>query len=170
MARSMNVNYPIRVDGDEVAGSLTIERNAIEVPPSFLPEPDPDWTFIDAAGHAHYSDDGYPTLERVVVDTWWCADCHEHHDDEAMACRVCGERIRPGTLAPSPFSRRMPGTETWAVEVDRFYEQGTEHTIEVAGKVGTAVVVESSLSFNGTGNAIMEGISGLSETAGTEQR
>ena len=165
MARSMNVNYPIRVDGDEVVGSLVIERNAVEIPPSMLPEPDPDWTFTDAAGHAHYYDDGYPTLERVVVETWWCVDCHDHHDDEAMACPICGEHIRPGTRPPSPFPKYIPGLETWTVEVGRFYKQGTEHTVEVAGKVGIAVVTESSLSSNGTGDAIMHGISELSEAA-----
>lgn len=153
------------VDGEPVRGSITFESNPIEIPPSMYPEPDPDWRYTDHQGHEHYYDDGYPTLERIVVNTWWCVDCHEHHDDVALACRICGEQIEPGTQPPSPYPTFVQGTTTWTVEVDRHFERGSQVTVEVAGRVGTAEVVECEMRSGERGWSMLAGVGELSEAA-----
>ena len=107
----------VTIDGHDTRGLLTIQHETVQIPPSMLPEPDPDWHHVDKAGHEHRYDDGYPTLEDVVVGTWWCLDCHEHHERTELRCRVCGEAIQPGTRPPSPFPTYIPGRSSWTVEV-----------------------------------------------------
>ena len=59
------------------------------------------WKYTDKAGHEHrYVEDvdHYPTLEKVVTPEHWCEDCNDtHNDGEYLVCKVCRERIRPGT-------------------------------------------------------------------------
>jgi len=56
--------------------------------------PDPDWRMVDAAGHGHFYDDGYPTLE------WEGLPCTMGHGDDCDAegfyrCPMCWEEIQP---------------------------------------------------------------------------
>lgn len=103
--------------------TLTIERDSITV--QSMAEPDPAWTFTDAAGHEHRaSGEGihsmiatpvtYPTLETVYGDESWCEDCRETHTDEWWACRRCGEKIVPGIRAG--VSRTLPGMVTYEID------------------------------------------------------
>lgn len=112
----MNLD-PITIDGIDTQGRLTVQHETVEIPPSMLPEPDPDWRHVDQAGHEHHFLDGHPTLENVVVGTWWCQDCHEHHERTELRCRVCGEQIKPATRPPSPFPTYIPGRSSWSVDV-----------------------------------------------------
>lgn len=93
-------------------GELVIEREIIPV--HYLSDIDANWTFTDAAGHEHHCEyeaaDHYPTLRRVTEGTWWCEDCEDEHESTHLACRLCGETIRPGTTGPG--TKYIPGMIT----------------------------------------------------------
>jgi hypothetical protein len=94
-------------------GELVTETEAIEVASS-LPRPDRSWRYTDRESHEHYWQDGYPTLTRVVDETYWCADCGDEHTESHLECPLCGEHIEPGTVGPSTFREFMPGrTSYW---------------------------------------------------------
>jgi hypothetical protein len=83
-------------------GTLAVEREMISV--SYLSDIDADWKFTDANGHQHYcvyeGADHYPTLRRVVDETYWCGECGDEHELAHLECRQCGEAITPGTTGP----------------------------------------------------------------------
>lgn len=81
---------------------------------SDLPEPDPEWRFVDAAGHGHFrSDDGYPTLEWVTLP---CTMGHDDCDAEgSYRCLLCDEEIRPATRRVSPVT--IPGIKTFTLKI-----------------------------------------------------
>ena len=83
-------------------GELVIEREVIPV--HYLSDIDANWTFTDTAGHRHHCEyeaaEHYPTLVTVVDETYWCEDCEDEHELTHQACRLCGEKIRPGTTGP----------------------------------------------------------------------
>jgi hypothetical protein len=83
-------------------GELVMEREVIPV--NYLSDIDADWRFTDAAGHEHHCEyeaaDPYPTLRRVVYETYWCDTCEDEHELERLECRLCGEKVRPGTTGP----------------------------------------------------------------------
>jgi hypothetical protein len=93
-------------------GELVIEREVIPV--NYLSDMDANWTFTDAHGHEHYCDyeaaDHYPTLTRVIYETYWCEECEDEHDSARLECRLCGETIRPGTTGPG--TKFIPGVIT----------------------------------------------------------
>lgn len=155
----------VTIDGEQVRGTLTVEQQSIEVPPTMLPQPDLNWRYTDERGHEHHYDNGYPTLETVVTGTWWCQDCHEEHAETALACRQCGEHITPGTKPPSPFPTYVQGPSSWSVEVGRFYPLRTELDVEVGGMAGRATVVEAAMSSHEQGRATLVGITELSQAA-----
>lgn len=82
---------------------LTVENDGQWVHTD-MPGPDPDWRFVDAQGHGHFykdKDGAYPTL------TWVSVPCTMGHGDDCDAegwyeCRLCAERIQPGTKAQPP--------------------------------------------------------------------
>ncbi len=84
------------------AGELVIECEAIPV--WYLSDIDGGWRFTDAAGHLHHCEydaaDHYPTLTRVVEETYWCENCGDEHEASRLECRQCGEAIAPGTTGP----------------------------------------------------------------------
>lgn len=53
----------------------------------------PDWVYLDAEGHRH--DETLDTAEWVVIDTYWCGQCHDMHDNSELRCRECGETLEP---------------------------------------------------------------------------
>lgn len=83
---------------------LTVENDGQYVHTD-MPGPDPDWHFIDAKGHGHFymrgAEDGYPTLE------WVSLPCTMGHDEDCTSegyyeCRICAERIEPGSKMQPP--------------------------------------------------------------------
>lgn len=89
------------------AGTLTATRE-IEMVRSMSPQPDPNWTYTDAASHKHTREGhSYPTLKRVVERTYWCESCRDEHEDTHLECAQCGEEIEPGTVPPNPYGERM---------------------------------------------------------------
>lgn len=65
------------------------------------PELDPTWRVVDANGHGHFYEDGYPTLE------WMGLPCTMGHDEDCdvegyYACRLCRVKVEPGTRMPEP--------------------------------------------------------------------
>lgn len=101
------------VDGYEVQViDFTLRSEPIEVT-SNLPEPDPDWRYVDAQGHEHTYSDGYPTL--VEVEDWPAGvdvDGFDYPAGTRLECRLCGEEVRPGLRGPTGFREYIAGPVT----------------------------------------------------------
>ena len=99
------------VSGD--FGTLRIEREWIDV--TMMGgnwKYDPDWEFVDRAGHTHWRFDArFPTLVWVVDDV------HYHDGDECadghLACSLCFEPIEPGRVPASSF---IPGLVSYYLD------------------------------------------------------
>ena len=90
-------------------GPWEITRETEQIPVmSNLPTRDEQWRFIDAAGHGHFWQDGYPTLKTVEVECY-CSAVDEEHTVSHFECPHCGEVIEPGTKPPSPFPTYING-------------------------------------------------------------
>ncbi len=102
---------------------FSVERNTEYVDVGTCSKPDPEWSFTDAAGHFHaYDKDGHvPPIEPVIIESYYCEDCRDEHDEYQRQCLLCHEHIKPGTK--SLWGKRIPGQTT------------TTHTIEVVGQV-----------------------------------
>lgn len=79
-------------------------------------KPDPKWQQTDTNGHYHaYSENGdIPTL-RSKSETYWCADCQDHHTNYIHVCQLCGEEIQPKTIDSGPTSTWIAGPTTWTL-------------------------------------------------------
>lgn len=105
------------------APTVQIEHEMIDVT-SFIPrmEPDPEWQFVDEAGHFHAFATGgtLPTVETKYRHVQ-CADqqdCNcDGYDEPERACRICGEEIAPRfrTVVPVGEKEFMPGMMSWRV-------------------------------------------------------
>ncbi len=84
------VDYPI--------AEFMIEHMAQDIVSAEGTEIDPKWSCVDQAGHFHAYDDKKqtPTLKSKVVRTWYCGDCEEEHEDSALFCVLCDEKVEPG--------------------------------------------------------------------------
>lgn len=77
-------------------------------------EPDPDWRFIDAAGHGHFHSNGYPTLKEVT-EPCFDADSGDQWDRHVrFECPHCGEVIVPGRRAAAPVY--VHGPECYTID------------------------------------------------------
>lgn len=99
---------------------LTIEAHTQQIRvETNVPEADPEWRFVDAAGHGHFraTNGGYPTL-RYVEDTpeGFGPDGEEYGPEGHMECTTCGEHIQPGMKPPDPFPRYIAGPTEYNVE------------------------------------------------------
>lgn len=135
MAKAVTAVGEAFVNGKSLINcELNIEVEQIDV--TTMTEPDPNWTFIDAAGHFHaYTKDfALPTLKRVEM--FVAVEPDTDDDDEPVAgeldefwdegeadysytelhCRICDENIVPGTR--STMGRKsVPGRKSWSVDV-----------------------------------------------------
>ncbi|MFD4740594.1 hypothetical protein ACFWNQ_25000 [Streptomyces virginiae] len=115
--------------GDDV---LEIERDMIQVSTG-LPQPSKSWKTTDSQGHEHaYADgpDRYPTL-RVEGRTFWCPDCHEEHEETRLVCRLCGERVDPGTyIDTSP--QYLPGRTSYLLNGEPITKERAEELLAEA--------------------------------------
>lgn len=113
---------------------LNVEVEQVDV--TTRTEPDPHWTFIDAAGHFHaYTKDfTLPTLRRVEI--FVAVEPEMDDDDEPLAgeldefwdgvgadysytehhCRICDENIVPGTRS-TMGQKSVPGRTSWSVDI-----------------------------------------------------
>lgn len=85
--------------------------------------PDPDWHYVDRAGHAH--DSRRELLVRVKddpneSDSWFDADGEEWNASTHLECRLCGEHIEPRVIG-DPYQTHIPGPV-------HFYRDGVEIT------------------------------------------
>lgn len=116
----------------------------VEVVESNMPEPDPEWRFVDSHGHGHFYDPKaktWPTLEWVILP------CTMGHGDDCEAegfyrCPLCNEQISPGTRPPRPVTIRGPVTYRLTVtkgESITSYAFGPEQFNELTEAIGSAV-------------------------------
>jgi uncharacterized protein (DUF433 family) len=123
---------------EPVPGVLQVTRDVIDVSSETGRKPDPKWVHTDAAGHFHaWSAAGTtPTLERRTRHVE-CDDSCAHWDDEPcagydvpyLACRICGEEIRPGTVRDD--ARYRPGLIDWSVTAAVLVTPGDQVTVRV---------------------------------------
>ena len=100
--------------------TLRVEVDRIDVS-SWGPERDPNWRHIDAAGHGHFYDNGYPTLHEVTETATDPDDGDEYQVHIRWECPHCGEHIVPATWS-SMGNSTVPGVKRYFVddvEVDR---------------------------------------------------
>lgn len=109
------------------AGSLSIETELIDTTmagPSY--KPDPEWTFVDKAGHFHaFTHDGFlPTLERYEKHLNCDGSCagvcsDEGYTETRYRCRICRKRVKPAYVVkvPGGLPQSMPGLTAWTVTV-----------------------------------------------------
>jgi hypothetical protein len=119
--------------GDDV---LEIERDMIEISTG-LPQPSKSWKTTDRQGHKHaYADgpDRYPTL-RPEYRPFWCPDCHEEHEESWLVCRICGERIEPGTYVDTTPQIR-PGRTSYTLNGEPVTKERADEIIAEAKRRG----------------------------------
>lgn len=102
-----------------ISATLDIQQEQVDV--TTERERDPDWTFVDAAGHIHaYGKEfSLPTLKPVRREIA-CTD--PDHDDECEGyavtdhhCVICGELVVPASRQ-TVGQRFKPGRYSWRVE------------------------------------------------------
>jgi hypothetical protein len=107
-------------------GQVTVETERIDITSGLTTyKPDPQWTFVDKAGHWHaFTADGkHPTMERYVKMLPCPGGCNdptcEGQPEERYRCLICGKRIRPNRVVASYAGERrsMPGLTSWSVRV-----------------------------------------------------
>lgn len=100
---------------------LNIEVERVDVTARY--EPDPEWTFTDAAGHFHaYSfNDRHTTLPTVSYVTVHepCNGCDDDNcegfERREYHCYICNELVEPKTR--KTIGRKyQPGLRTWRVD------------------------------------------------------
>jgi hypothetical protein len=89
---------------------------------SAWPTPNEHWRHVDASGHEHRYERGYPTLRLVVDESHWCDgtegfalhDGHEQTDRSHYECAECGEVVVPA-MDPPGMPKMVPGRATAAL-------------------------------------------------------
>lgn len=129
-------------NGPAVAGKLTVETERIDVTSATETRPDPDWEFIDAAGHFHAwstdKDHELPTLDARSEHV----DCDFGHSDEdyecegyeitVYSCSICAEIIEPATITKTPtFRRFVNGLTSWEVVAAVEVEPGKRVSVRI---------------------------------------
>lgn len=98
----------------EGGGNLEIVSDSIETTSLGGWEPDPNWSYIDAAGHVHtWKSKSFRWVkdDPNAPDFWTDADGDEHNADTHAECKKCGEHIEPATRwrPGDTFSTFIPG-------------------------------------------------------------
>jgi hypothetical protein len=115
-------------------GILRVEREVVEVSSLDPREPDPDWSFVDAAGHEHrWAGSATPTLEERVVERWWCHSCCDEHVDSILVCAQCGQRVAPGTRR-GPAVQYLPGSVTYYLNDEPIPEERWRELVQNLSK------------------------------------
>jgi hypothetical protein len=101
--------------------SISWEREEVPVATMHPTQvPDPDWRFIDKAGHGHFwKKDKLPTLKWVVTGKTWVGDEYDGYEIELgeYQCKNCGEAVEPKKRSEyGPTS--IPGLTTFTIAID----------------------------------------------------
>lgn len=130
--RTVEQRGDVSIDGaSPTPGTLTIERSyRIYEPSPDAVKADPEWTFVDPAGHFHAwaastfgaSDEkpSLPTLRTEAIPVLCDGSCGidsecEGYTDIGYRCRICGAEVEPGML---PDDTRLPVLDScsWSVK------------------------------------------------------
>lgn len=103
-------------DGTRLKLEVITDMIAVPTVSGYHLEPDPEWSFTDAAGHEHH----WSLPARLVTLTttqelrYWCPDCQDQHIDPFLVCALCHERIQPGyePVQDQPF---IPGMKHYLI-------------------------------------------------------
>lgn len=111
-------------------GELSFNTEMIEVT-SNLPKPDENWRHTDSSGHEHYwTSEGWPTLKRIVDDTWTDED-GEEIEESHLACELCGETVVPGMKGPNGFREFVPGRRSYLLNGQPISTERAEEIMEL---------------------------------------
>lgn len=83
---------------------VTVRRELLDATP--LMEQDPDWKYVDPAGHKHVYVGGeakglhVPTVRFVTTGRYWCDRCLEEHEEGEHRCLECQSPVEPGMRTP----------------------------------------------------------------------
>jgi len=126
-------------------GTLTVERDVIEIVSGGTKKPDPAWHTRDSQGHAHGTsvwdeDNPFPTLRTVQVP----CGTPGHNEDCTVPeyrCRICGAVVEPRFVTDKPAGATdyIPGRLKWTATAMTY--QDVRHI-----KQGDTVSVELSFS------------------------
>lgn len=109
-------------------GTLRVERATMTVAAN-APTPDRSWRHVDANGHEHRWNDGWPTLRWVVDDTYYCESCNDTHAEGHWECALCGEHVTPG-MRTDPFPRVVPVSTDYYLNDERITEAEARALLE----------------------------------------
>lgn len=169
-------NIQVFIDGQVGIGDLSIE-NEVQTEHTLAPKIDPNWTFIDSAGHFHAydADEKLPTLtvesERMPCSCETCGGegyyvIHRH-------CLICREEITPGTIA-GPHEVTIGLRRSWSVKAKLATLPSAERvSVRFEGAptlFGVATVRGSGFSHSDMVDVELTGEGPLSRMAGPKGR
>lgn len=103
-----NITVTVHVPGQPPATARLLEFAETPQYETIFPqsEPDPNWRWIDPAGHEHtYTNPGWSVTNsrEEPVEPYYCEDCREVHDTETrLVCSECSCDISPGSRPGRP--------------------------------------------------------------------
>ena len=150
MATRQQPTEPLYINGQPYSDATFTYEEGGERVYSYMPEPDPEWRYTDAAGHEHYREGPrYPTLMTAHDYTYWCEDCRDEHDVTHLECSLCGEHIVPGTRPASPTGTWIPGEAQMTLTVTGLGDvaPGDEVDVEIRGTRFTGHVVDVGADY-----------------------
>lgn len=107
MPRFLRVDHTIKCpECGRYVDEVITESNPIEIS-TIGPIPDPDWRYVDMAGHVHRYDNE-AKMRRYYVDL----TCDDGYDIGHNECIHCGEWIVPGTKPSPPYRQYIAGPMT----------------------------------------------------------
>lgn len=140
---------------DAVRCELVVEQQ-METYTTDQPRLDPNWTFRDSRGHEHAADgDDLPTLlpwsEEMPCNGLCGGTCGgEGYFETTWWCRLCGERVKPGTIA-GPHTFVVPGMKSWHATVHGGAPSRDEFEVQIETEQGwfAGKAVVSGMTFDG---------------------
>jgi hypothetical protein len=115
---------------------VTLEREVIDLRTQFQPtKVDPDWTWIDPAGHDH--DATLESAEWVEENIGWCDLCRDDHGEWSLRCRRCSAVLEPRRVPDYAQPKMMPGLLKGTMELRR-HGSRTDYVLtpEMLGAMG----------------------------------
>jgi len=110
------------VEGEASARCELVVEQQMESYTTNQPKLNPHWVFHDGRGHEHAPEgDDLPTLfawsEEMPCNGLCGGTCGgEGYFETTWWCRLCGEQVKPGTIA-GPHTFVVPGMRSWSATV-----------------------------------------------------